>query len=155
MSYFKIPRGLQAGGERPGALQPRDDVLPQPAMFRMSFASSPHSWHHQNTGFSFALYSRIHLASFASRSHLSPQTPPHFAKPPSGRLSQVLCNGVTMYFPSADYLLECMQIAVKAKYRSIGYMYIYIYICIHILVRHVNISLSLSLYIYIYIYIYI
>eukprot|EP00930_Biecheleria_cincta_P078885 TRINITY_DN664_c0_g1_i6.p1 TRINITY_DN664_c0_g1~~TRINITY_DN664_c0_g1_i6.p1 ORF type:complete len:1569 (-),score=306.79 TRINITY_DN664_c0_g1_i6:3-4382(-) len=26
----------------------------------------------------------------------------------------VLCNGVTMYFPSTEYLLECMQTAVKA-----------------------------------------
>eukprot|EP00930_Biecheleria_cincta_P078882 TRINITY_DN664_c0_g1_i3.p1 TRINITY_DN664_c0_g1~~TRINITY_DN664_c0_g1_i3.p1 ORF type:complete len:1566 (-),score=317.40 TRINITY_DN664_c0_g1_i3:113-4483(-) len=25
----------------------------------------------------------------------------------------VLCNGVTMYFPSTEYLLECMQIAVR------------------------------------------
>jgi len=33
---------------------------------------------------------------------------------------QVLCNGVTMYFPSADYLLECMQVAVKAT-RPGGY----------------------------------
>ena len=29
----------------------------------------------------------------------------------------VLCNGVTMYFPSANYLLKCMQLSAEATRR--------------------------------------
>jgi len=37
---------------------------------------------------------------------------PNVCEPRSTQV--VLCNGVTMYFPSTEYLVECMQTAVKA-----------------------------------------
>ena len=70
----------------------------RPVNLGMRFANSPHFWHHQqNTCFSFAFHSRIHLTSFAFHSQIHP-TPPS-AKPPFDYLSYNTVTSRPLYNP--------------------------------------------------------